>query len=57
MTSSLLRFELTLSRSFLESDEIVIAIHRDRSGDLTEGVGELDIVAEPRPQAGPDLFS
>ncbi len=40
-----------------ESDEIVVAIHRDRSGDLTEGIGNLDVVAEPRPQAGPDLFS
>src|SRR5439155_8161828 len=29
-----------------EPEEIVVAIHRDRGGDLTEGVGDLDVVAE-----------
>ena len=40
-----------------EPDEIVVAIRRDRGGELTEGVGDLDVVAEPRQEAGPDLFS
>ena len=40
-----------------EPDEIVVAIRRDRRGELTEGVGDLDVVAEPRQEAGPDLFS